>query len=258
MSIQSEISRIAGNIASAYTALSAKGATMPSAQNTANLAGAIESIAAGEAMSIETIRAICYVPSDFEKNYTQLSYIQSSGTQYIDTNYIPASENLKIYAKFAISKIQSWKSMFGSENGANGLWSLIAITNDSSKLVFYTGTSAMVGSIPVSAGQVYELTCQTANGTLTYNCGSTTGSVAVSGSVNKAQTLYVFTQHSHSASNTANQAISMKLYDCKIYDNGTLVRDFVPCKNSNGVFGMYDMVNEQFYANAGSGSFTGA
>lgn len=194
--------------------------------------------------------------SRLPEGYTELTYIESTGTQYIDTNYIPASETLKIYAKSAISKIQSWKSMFGSENGENGPWSLIAITNDSSKLVFYTCTSAGVGSIPVTAGQVYELTCQTANGILTYNCGSTTGSVAVSGSVNKAQTLYVFTQHSHSASDTANQAISMKLYDCKIYDNGTLVRDFVPCKDSSGVYGLYDMVSAKFYGNAGTGAFT--
>ena len=65
MSIQSEISRIAGNVASAYTALSAKGATMPSLRNTANLKSTIESITAGEPMSIETIREICgWVPYD--------------------------------------------------------------------------------------------------------------------------------------------------------------------------------------------------
>lgn len=59
MSIQSEISRINTNVANAYSALSAKGATMPSVLNTANLKGTIESIVAGEPMSIETIREIC-------------------------------------------------------------------------------------------------------------------------------------------------------------------------------------------------------
>ena len=188
--------------------------------------------------------------------YTQVEYIQSNGTQYIDTNYIPTSDNLKVSSKFAISQIQSWMSMFGSENATNAQWSLIAITNDSSKLVFYTGTSAGVGSVPVTAGQVYGLTCQTVNGSLTYNCGGTTGSVAVSGTVNKAQTLYIFTQHSTSASNTANQAISMKLYAFQIYDNGVLVRDYVPCISSAGAAGLYDIVNGVFYQNAGTGTFT--
>lgn len=44
MSITTEITRIKGNIAAAYTALTEKGATMPAAQNSANLANTIENI----------------------------------------------------------------------------------------------------------------------------------------------------------------------------------------------------------------------
>ena len=47
----------------------------------------------------------------------------------------------------------------------------------------------------------------------------------------------------------------LRLYSCKIYDNGTLVRDFVPCKNPSGEVGLYDTVTERFYGNAGTGSF---
>ena len=49
----------------------------------------------------------------------------------------------------------------------------------------------------------------------------------------------------------------MKLYSCKIYDNGTLIRDYVPVINSAGEYGLFDKVNYQFYTNAGTGSFTG-
>lgn len=46
------------------------------------------------------------------------------------------------------------------------------------------------------------------------------------------------------------------LYYCKIWDNETLVRNFIPCyrKNDN-VVGLYDSVNGEFYANAGTGNF---
>ena len=47
MSIASEISRINTNIASAYTAVSNKGGTLPQTQNSANLATAINSISGG-------------------------------------------------------------------------------------------------------------------------------------------------------------------------------------------------------------------
>lgn len=44
MSVQSEITRITGNIASAYTAVSGKGGTLPTARNSANLPSAINTI----------------------------------------------------------------------------------------------------------------------------------------------------------------------------------------------------------------------
>ena len=47
-----------------------------------------------------------------------------------------------------------------------------------------------------------------------------------------------------------------RIYYAKIYDNGTLVRDLVPCyRKSDGVIGMYDKVNHIFYQNAGTGTF---
>ena len=39
-----------------------------------------------------------------------------------------------------------------------------------------------------------------------------------------------------------------KMYSFQIYDNGTLVRDLVPCiKDSDNTVGAYDLVNDVFY-----------
>lgn len=47
------------------------------------------------------------------------------------------------------------------------------------------------------------------------------------------------------------------IYYCKIWNNSTLIRDFVPCyRISDGVIWMYDLVDDQFYTNAGSWTFT--
>lgn len=47
-----------------------------------------------------------------------------------------------------------------------------------------------------------------------------------------------------------------KIYSCKLYEDGVLVRDFIPARrNSDGSVGMYDTVTKQFYGNAGTGSF---
>ena len=45
------------------------------------------------------------------------------------------------------------------------------------------------------------------------------------------------------------------LYYCKIWDNNSLVRDFIPCKNSNNEVGLYDFVSQTFFANAGTVDF---
>ena len=65
--------------------------------------------------------------------------------------------------------------------------------------------------------------------------------------------IYLFANH---IDNSVEQIASIKLYGCSIYDNDIMIRNFVPCKNPNGVVGLYDSVNSQFYQNAGSGTFT--
>ncbi|MDD2391526.1 MAG: prepilin-type N-terminal cleavage/methylation domain-containing protein [Bacilli bacterium] len=46
-------------------------------------------------------------------------------------------------------------------------------------------------------------------------------------------------------------------YSFKIWNNGTLLRNFIPAKrNSDNILGMYDLVNNVFYTNAGTGAFT--
>lgn len=51
-------------------------------------------------------------------------------------------------------------------------------------------------------------------------------------------------------------AVTAKLYGCTIKKSGVLVRSFIPCKNASGVIGLWDDVNSTFYGNAGSGTFT--
>lgn len=56
---------------------------------------------------------------------------------------------------------------------------------------------------------------------------------------------------------TAREFGWFKMYYCKLRDGETLVRDFVPCyRKSDSVIWMYDLVNNQFYTNAWSGTFT--
>jgi hypothetical protein len=44
-------------------------------------------------------------------------------------------------------------------------------------------------------------------------------------------------------------------YYTKIWDNGELVRDFIPARDDNGVVCMYDQVTERYFYNKGEGEF---
>ena len=48
-----------------------------------------------------------------------------------------------------------------------------------------------------------------------------------------------------------------RLYRLQLYHNEELLRDFIPCyRKSDWVIWLYDLVNKQFYTNAWTGSFT--
>lgn len=53
----------------------------------------------------------------------------------------------------------------------------------------------------------------------------------------------------------SNPGFVGNIYESYIYNAGELVRDLVPCKNSDGVIGMYDIVGGQFYQNEHTAPF---
>ena len=75
----------------------------------------------------------------------------------------------------------------------------------------------------------------------------------------KTYNAYVFSINDNGSPMNIDLAnLTMKLYSLKIWDNGTLVRDFVPCVNKEGVAGLYDITPgavKKFYANDGTGTF---
>lgn len=249
MSIQSEIERISGNVANAYTAASEMGATMPDDQNSDNLESTIRSIQAGEAMSIETIREICgWQMNGLPVGYTLLEYIESSGAQYINTGYVPNS-NTRIVIDVQLTNISSDGTLFGARTAAYSN-SVVMIITSAGRMLSDYGTERLYFTTYPSTSRVqidYNKNATSALGeTLTFTAQT----------FKAPSTLYLLARNNNGT--TQGIAVAAKLYSCQIYDNGNLVRDFVPCVNANGVYGLYDKVNSKFYSNAGSGSFTGA
>lgn len=177
--------------------------------------------------------------------YTELEYIQSSGTQYIDTGFKP-NQDTRVVTKFdMIQTDTAWRKLWGSGSGSYNLD--FALWNDgTTKLQSYYGTKTN-DAVPITSmslnvdanKNIWEYSGET----ITFDKNNFTC----------AYSMYIFNVNKDNSS--AYLPGMMKLYLFKIYDNDVLVRDFIPCKNTSGIVGLYDTVNNQFYQNAGSGTF---
>ena len=97
MSITSEISRIQTNIADAYTAAEAKGATMPVTENSDNLASTIESIT-GCGEQVEAINNTGAVITSGDK-----VWIEPSGNNYNLVNFRSAYSNFTVVGSLTVN-----------------------------------------------------------------------------------------------------------------------------------------------------------
>lgn len=176
--------------------------------------------------------------------YTKLEYIQSSGTQYLDSGVTFEKTDT---VEFEI------------------LWT---VTSPSSG-TYVCGNYYMQVGMGTSGYGIYAASNTKAYGTKD-RMRVTFASVQETLLVNDAQ---VFT-HDWSGQNLSNvklgilklgmegnawyssAPVSAKVYSCTIKKGGALVRNFIPCKNASGVIGLWDDVNSVFYQNAGSGVFT--
>lgn len=188
-------------------------------------------------------------------NYYELEYIQSSGTQYIDTEYYP-NNNSKIEFTLNVSNsVWGW----GCRNSnATELFYTASFSGDNGRVRFGYNNTNFISQINRTAMVGYD-TNFVFNGNVfsaTYN-GNTLSNTFSSGTFTCTYSFYLFALHNYN-NGAANFDNGGKLKLCKIWENNVLVRNFIPAKRkSDGTLGLYDTVTGIFFTNAGSGSFTG-
>ena len=180
--------------------------------------------------------------------FTKLAYIQSSGTQYVNTGVL-VSKNLEIKLKFMLTSTTN-NGIVGYMQSASSGANRFAVFQYGGAWYFDFGneSTGRISGGSFSTNTLYDITAGNR-----YIKNNATGSNIISGSVISNLT----NSNSISILCETNCGIG-KIYSCQIYDNGTLVRDFVPCINGSGEVGLYDLVGKQCYGNAGTGTFTGS
>lgn len=177
-------------------------------------------------------------------NVEQLEYIESTGTQYIDTGVFP-SNNLKINIKACYTNSNS-SYMLRSDNAYNAG---IHIRLDSKYIGIFGGSIMNTGVV----SQVNVPVTITLQNNKIYVDGQQKGSGSTQDvSKYSKSSIYVFCTH---RGGEAKYNASMRLYELQMYDGDTLIRDFIPILDENNVAYLYDKVEKKFYYNSGTGTF---
>lgn len=181
------------------------------------------------------------------ENLIVLDYIESTGTQWIDTGVKPASD-IDVEIDFQLNMTNGWACVFGGRDNSSNSNAVALWLNDTSTFSFYRNGvySTFPSNVSVSARHYFKCMDNTAiidGNTVSVTDSTFTGTNSIYlFAVNDAGTTYRFSK--------------CKIYSCKIYDNGTLIRDYIPVLDSSGVACLYDKVTSQLFYNQGTGIFT--
>jgi hypothetical protein len=196
--------------------------------------------------------------ANLPSGYTELEYIQSSGTQYIDTDiYVDFAKNFKVNGRFYNPDASKRKIILGNYSGSGVL--NIELKADPAYFRTYFTASTTVDAASNVAMPVNELVSYNVNydavshkSTTIVNGSSFVADIPASSAV-ASNPLRFFLDWRNPNTVIANP---IGIGKTEIYKADALVGDFVPAKNSSGVVGMFDTVGNRFYTNAGTGTFT--
>ena len=180
--------------------------------------------------------------------YTQLEYIESTGTQYIDTGV--RVELGKVEIKYTmLPNDGDWATIIG-KHGDNIIFRRKTATSDYEIYMYSSLPYTWLGGYVENQTRTLQVS-RSGNNIIIYS----NGQLVFEGQNDKKEggednsSIYLF---SSTLSGKSVYPSKSRLYYAKFYTkDGTLVRNFVPVRNNaTGKYGLYDTVGGQFYGNA--------
>ena len=214
--------------------------------------GLVTAVANGEATVTATCgsqSANCAVTVSGMSEYTDISYIESTGTQYINTRIVPtASTKIELVAEMSAS--ERYDHIFGSDNFMKAQW-----MDETGTGIYATkknGQNQITGLTLGKHTYVMDMT-DTAN---VITIDGTKYGVIIGQVASTTNPLLLLCGYKIDGSVETEFCGIGKIYSCKIYHEDTLVANMKPILTNSGTYGLLDTVNNTFYASE-VGSFTG-
>lgn len=182
--------------------------------------------------------------------YTQLNYLKSTGTQYINTGYIYGSNSdFSTEMYFFNAKGQ----LCGAVNDNARI--ALAIAQGALYFALYNGN---LGAPSISyANYCYKLSTNGAILTATYTKDGSEHTRIIDNSAHDFDgttiPFYLFGRNENGSANLLSGSMNIRFFS--FFENGSTVMNLVPCLDSNGTPCMFDTVKRKTFYNAGTGDF---
>lgn len=178
--------------------------------------------------------------------YIRVAGLKSTGTQYVDLGFIP-NNNTRVVAEVSIEDITDDHMIFGAGYGSGNtayeayIWNSGVQNNFNNDYGYAT---------PIYGNRKFTLDKDKNKMTLTWKNGSTSTNTTSYTEFTAPFSLYLWGLH-RSAPYPGKGGTT--IYSCKVYDNGELIMDLVPCyRSSDNKTGVYDKLHKVFYPNLGA------
>lgn len=179
-----------------------------------------------------------------QETYTRLTYIECNGQQYINTGYVIQEDDVIEMNYISTSTTSADKALYGCYDENGNIW--FSIYSNTGYVRFGSSASASI----INARLSYKLTMEKSSVTTDRGGSATPDFIGM-----PQVPLYLF------ARNNKDTGVGMYGY-CRCLgfsikkSSGDLVMDLKPCKrDSDGKFGMIDLVSGQFFSNGNTGDF---
>ena len=191
--------------------------------------------------------------------YQEVEYIKGTGTQYINTNFYASGGMRAEYEVEYGSDIQTINGGYivGSHNTGSPYARNGGLYNNYRNVKGWElGYGDYYPNYPatITYDQKYKVEFQTIVGDAYLKVDGTTLVTDTRTTNMTANTAVMLFTNQIGITQTKTIA---KVFYVKVWDkDGNLVRDFIPCyRKTDNAIGMYDLVNNVFYGNAGTGTF---
>ena len=204
-------------------------------------------------IAVDTLRtdifgvySIILYPSALPAAYQDVGYIESTGTQYINTGVYPSPlRKMELDMQFVGSSGLRMSGMW-QQNMSFG----VGLPSGNAQWRFDSGQSNLFSVGQSGANNRHLFTIDVPN--TTAKIDSTGYSISTSTFSGVSRSIYLCGRNSDSLQNVGGQ----RLYGCKFYSSDTLTHQFVPCyRKADNKTGLYEIVNDVFYPNNGTDEF---